>query len=379
MENDINKDPFEEYFRDEYVGRREAAYMWSTAIGLQAVDNLEPSEYLVDLARRNIEGDVNLADVEPLLETYYKQKPEDAERTRESDVVSGRIVEILSEKAFTFSPAEYIGIHGRLFAGIYKHAGKIRDYNISKKEWVLNGASVHYGSAANLRETLEYDFRQEREYSYRGRSMDEVITHLATFVSNLWQIHIFGEGNTRTTAVFLIKYLRQLGFDVTNDVFAQNAWYFRNSLVRANYSNVKDGVYPTTEYLEKLLRNLLLGENNVLSNRAMHISGKFESKKVNIGSGKENIEVKKVNIEDKKANIDISKIPGISSITATQILKVYSEFGTDGIFGRSDCERITGVKATRAYKLVKFMFEKGLTEPVTGHGKGKYKFKNTLG
>lgn len=181
--------------------------------------------------------------------------------------------------AFSFSPNEYISIHRKLFQGIYSHAGKIRDYNITKKEWVFDGASVVYGSASELRATLEYDFSQEKNFSYRGLSMDEIIHHLAVFVSRLWQIHIFGEGNTRTTAVFFIKYLRTLGFSVTNDIFAENAWYFMSALVRANYTNLPKGVYETTEYLEAFLRNLLLDEKNELRNRNLHISGQGNEEK----------------------------------------------------------------------------------------------------
>lgn len=193
---------------------------------------------------------------------------------------------ILSEKAFVFSPAQYIAIHQKLFAGIYKHAGKIRDYNITKAEWVLDGDTVMYGGASELRATLDYDFSVERNFSYKGLTMDQIIKHLAIFVSRLWQIHVFAEGNTRTTAVFFIKYLRTLGFDVTNDIFAVNAWYFRNALVRANYTNLQKGVHETTEYLELFLRNLLLEEKNELKNRSMHLGGSLDAPKCN--SEKEN-------------------------------------------------------------------------------------------
>ena len=180
--------------------------------------------------------------------------------------------------------------------GIYKHAGKIRDYNITKKEWVLDGATVIYGSASELRATLEYDFSQEKNFSYKYLSMDEIIHHLAVFISNLWQIHIFGEGNTRTTAVFFIKYLRILGFSATNDIFAENAWYFRNALVRANYTNLQKGIHETTEYLEVFLRNLLLNEKNELHNRNLHISGLLNEEKVDIGNVKVDIQSAKVDI-----------------------------------------------------------------------------------
>lgn len=270
----MDKDPFKEYLKESEPDKVSKTYAWSTAIGLQAVDGLKPSKYLIDIAIQNIEGKITLKEAHNLIESYYEERPErsDYERTEEADKVSTRIAEILSEAAFSFSPNEYISIHRRLFQGIYKHAGKIRDYNITKKEWVLDGATVMYGSASELRATLEYDFSLEKSFSYKGLSMDDIIRHLAIFVSRLWQIHVFGEGNTRTTAVFFIKYLRTLGFSATNDIFAYNAWYFRNALVRANYTNLQKGIHETTEYLEVFLRNLLLDEKNELQNRNLHIN-----------------------------------------------------------------------------------------------------------
>ncbi|MCI8283861.1 MAG: hypothetical protein HFE90_01130 [Firmicutes bacterium] len=188
----------------------------------------------------------------------------------------------MSENAFSFSPNTYISIHRELFRGIYRHAGKIREYNITKKEWVLDGETVIYGSASDLRATLEYDLSREKSFSYKGLSMDEIIRHLALFVSGLWQIHIFEEGNTRTTAVFFIKYLKTLGFSAENDIFAENAWYFRNALVRANYADLPKGIYETTEYLELFLKNLLLDEKNELKNRNLHVSEILKSAKAEI-------------------------------------------------------------------------------------------------
>ncbi len=275
----MNKDPFEEYIREANPSKREKGYAWHTAIGLQAVDGLSTSDYLKTLAVRNIEGEISYEEVNSLLQAYYEEKHahNTGERTEEADKVSSRISALLSEKSFSFTPNEYLSIHRKLFAGIYPHAGRMRDYNITKKEWILDGATVIYGSASELGATLDYDFSREEEFSYEGLSMDGIIRHLARFVANLWQIHVFGEGNTRTTAVFFIKYLRTLGFDVTNDIFAENAWYFRNALVRANYNDIKNGIHETTKYLELFLRNLLLEENNPLHNRAMHISGSFRA------------------------------------------------------------------------------------------------------
>lgn len=277
----MDKDPFREYFKESEPDKARKGYAWSTAIGLQAVDGLKPSEYLIDTAIANIEGKITLTEAQDLIDSYYEESQAHLNDacTEEADKVSARIAEILSKTAFSFSPTEYIGIHRKLFRGIYMHAGKIRSYNITKKECVLDGETVIYGSASELRATLEYDLAQEKSFHYRGLSIDDTIRHLAVFVSGLWQIHIFGEGNTRTTAVFFIKYLRTLGFSAANDIFAHHAWYFRNALVRANYTNLQKGIYETTEYLELFLRNLLLNEKNELHNRNLHITGTvgFES------------------------------------------------------------------------------------------------------
>ncbi len=278
------QDVFEEYIREKEPQKKEKGYAWHTAIGLQAVDGLETSDYLIDTAKKNIEGDITFEEANQLIHNYYKEnvKHTGNNRTEEADKVSVRIAQILSENSFVFSPAQYISIHKRLFDGVYKHAGEIRDYNITKAEWVLDGDTVMYGGALDLKATLDYDFSVEKEFSYKGLSIDETIKHLAVFISRLWQIHVFGEGNTRTTAVFFIKYLRTLGFDVTNDIFAENAWYFRNSLVRANYTNLKKDVHETTEFLELFLRNLLLGENNELKNRYLHIKSALKCQNVTI-------------------------------------------------------------------------------------------------
>ncbi len=263
---------FEEYIRQGEPQKREKGYAWQTAIGLQAVDDLKPSEYLIQTARQHIEGDITIEEAKQMIDSYYRSKTVRAgieDRTEEADKVSARIAEILSEKTFTFSPVEYISIHRRLFQGIYKFAGKVRDYNITKKEWVLKGETVLYASADSIRETLDYDFREEKNFNYKDLNINDAISHMAKFISGVWQIHAFGEGNTRTTAVFTIKYLRTFGFDISNDAFANHSWYFRNALVRANYNNLSKGIYATTEYIEAFFRNLILSEQNELKNRSM--------------------------------------------------------------------------------------------------------------
>ena len=371
---DMEKDPFKEYLRESEPDKAHKGYAWSTAIGLQAVDGLKPSKYLIDTAIQNIEGKITMKEAQNLIDSYYEERPvhlSDDERTEEADKVSLRIAEILSETAFSFSPNEYIAIHRKLFQGIYNHAGKIRDYNITKKEWVLDGATVMYGSASELRATLEYDFSQEKDFSYKGLSMDEIIHHLAVFISRLWQIHIFGEGNTRTTAVFFIKYLRTLGFAATNDIFAENAWYFRNALVRANYTNLQKGIYETTEYLELFLRNLLLNEQNELQNRNLHISGLLNKEKVDIQGVKVDIQDAKVDIE----SVLSAKGSDFTVKTMVHIHRLFEKFGFDGVFGRSAVMELLELKSSGASKLLSNLVQADIIEPVSGHGKGKYKFK----
>lgn len=363
----MNKDPFREYVKESEPAKRDKGYAWHTAIGLQAVDGLKTSEYLVHTAVRNIEGEISFEEANALLQTYYEENPahEDENRTEEADKVSARIAALLSEHAFSFTPNEYISIHRKMFTGIYSHAGQIRDYNITKKEWVLNGATVVYGSATELQATLEYDFSEEKKFSYKNLSMDEIIHHLAVFISRLWQIHVFGEGNTRTTAVFFIKYLRTLGFDVTNDIFAENAWYFRNSLVRANYNDLKNGIHETTEYLEVFLRNLLLNEKHPLHNRTLHISGVFkETEKPDIDTIKPDIEEIKPDIQKR-----------FSPKTASHVLKLWEAFPEQTIFGRADVIKVIDIRPSRASELLRDLTKHGIIEPVSGHGKGKYRFR----
>mgnify|MGYP002521953751 FL=1 len=377
----MEKDPFREYLKESEPDKAHKGYAWSTAIGLQAVDGLKPSKYLIDTAIQNIEGKITMKEAQSLIDSYYEERPvhlSDDERTEEADKVSSRIAEILSEAAFSFFPNEYISIHRKLFQGIYKHAGKIRDYNITKKEWVLDGATVMYGSVSELRATLEYDFLQEKDFSYKGLSMDEIIHHLAVFISGLWKIHIFGEGNTRTTAVFFIKYLRSLGFSATNDIFAENAWYFRNALVRANYTNLQKGIHETTEYLEAFLRNLLLNEKNELHNRNIHINGLLNEEKVDIEDAKVDIENEKVDIQDRKVDIESilsAKGSNFSVKTTVHIHRLFDKFGFDGVFGRSAVMECLELKGSGTSKFLANLVQADIIEPVSGYGKGKYKFK----
>ena len=265
---------FDGYIRQGEPAQREAAYAWSTAIGLQAVDGLTTSEYLNELARRNIEGEISIDEVEHLLDSYYESKTMremDDDDKEEADKASKNIKKILSVKTCDFTTKGYISVHRRIFEGVMKHAGELRKFDITKREWVLEGDTVNYQNWEDLRRSLDYDIEQERNFSYKGLSRDEMVTHITKFVSGLWQIHAFGEGNTRTTAVFVIQYLRSIGFNVKNDLFARHSWYFRNALVRANYKNARKGIDYTPVYLERFFSNLLLGDQWDLRTRYLHI------------------------------------------------------------------------------------------------------------
>lgn len=350
----MEKDPFKEYILESEPTKKELWYSWYTAIGLQKVDNLETSEYLKTVALKNIDGDISIEKAKELINSYYKENINNISNCEEADKVAVNIAKILSDKSFVFSPTQYLDIHKQIFANVFPHAGKIRTYNISKKEWVLDGDTVLYGGVSLLKETLEYDFNIEKNFDYSSLNKDEFLTHLSKFISNLWQIHVFAEGNTRTTAVFLIKYLRKFGYDVTNDVFAQNAWYFRNALVRANYSNVEKDIYETTKYIELFLRNLLFNENHDLKNRYLHINWN-----------------KKVDIEDKK--VDIQEIE-ISKTIIKNVEALFNALNNFEYFGRKEIMDVLNMSSSGASKLISKLLDTKVIVPVLNHGKGKYCF-----
>ena len=320
----MGEDQWGKYLRAKEPGVREKAYAWKTAIGLQKVDGLTPSEYLIKTAQRNIEGEITLAESRQLIEGYYKSRPvtTKAEKgEKEADIVAQHITEILSEPTFSLSPASFIAIHRKLFRGVFSHAGKIRDYNITKSEWVLDEDTVRYESADVIAATLEYEFDREKRFVYNGLSPQETVLHIMRFVSDLWQIHAFGEGNTRTTSIFTIKYLRRLGFDVQNDVFAENAWYFRNALVRANYTNIPRGVHPTLVYLERFFSNLLLGTSYELKSRYLHISIAVPKSEFDILSGEQVRE----QVGEQEKNVVVRQLAAKPSKFVQKLLRVMKD------------------------------------------------------
>ena len=376
-----NANPFEIDF-DSYIlqsepEKQENGKLWQTAIGLQQVDWLTPSKYLYETAKRNIDGEITIEEAKQLIDSYYEtrqgriREDDDAE---EADKVSVRIREILAEKTFSFTPDLLLSIHKRLFSGVFYKvkAGHFRDYNISKREWVLDGESVLYANADMIRQTLEYDFGQEKAFDYSKLSREEAVKHLTRFIANIWQIHPFGDalvpqgtnvnnfhsckrrgaayGNTRTTAVFTIKYLISLGFDVNNEPFEKNSWYFRNALVRANYTNMNKGIYMNTEYLEKFFRNLLLGESNELKNRYCHI--KYNGKvAINTPKSSDKTATKEkssdiiVNYLKENDSINNSTAREITGLTASAVRKIFKKLEAEGLIAG------TGENKNRTYSL----------------------------
>ena len=330
-----------EYIKQGELEQKEKAKTWETAIGLQDVDGLKPSEYLLDTAKEHIEGNINIDEAKERIDNYYEQSTErkSEENTEEADKVSVRITEILSEKAFNFSPTEMLNIHKRLFTGIYKEAGKYRDYNFTKKEWILNDDTVTYSSYETLKETIEYDFDQERNFSYKNLSLDESIRHLSRFISNIWQVHPFCEGNTRTTAVFLIKYLRTFGFNVKMQVFADNSWYFRNALVRANYKNYEKNVFEDISFLEKFFYNLLTNTNYDLKNRHMHVDYKDNAEKIDSNNSLSLEEQAILNIIKNNSSIKQEEIAVLINKSLRTVKNYMSEMQEKGLIERKNGKR----------------------------------------
>ena len=266
---------FEEYLRQGEPSSQDKINAWQTAIGLQSVDGLSPSQYLLDTARKHIDGDISIDEARDLIKSYYQSKSSrdlKFSETEEADKASANIAKIFGENTFSFSLVGFLSIHQSIFDGIFKFAGKIRDYNITKKEWVLRGDTVLYVFAPDIKASIEYDLDKEKKFKFSGLSLRDIANHIARFTADLWQIHPFGEGNTRTTAVFIIKYLRSLGFKVENNLFVKNSWYFRNALVRANYQNLQLQIERNVEFLERFFQNLIAGTDFELKNRYLVIN-----------------------------------------------------------------------------------------------------------
>ena len=251
---------------------------WDMAIGLQEVDNLKPSKYLEKLLEENVSGNLTIKQVEEELREYYIEKDKKQELNHnelECDFVSTRIVELLQIDNFELSVDYLKYIHKYLFQDVYEFAGEFRNIDFSKHEKILNNDSVAYGDCKTLKESLEYDISLEKEKNYKDMSVVEVINNITKFSSSIWQVHPFREGNTRTTALFIEKYLISLGYEVDNTLFKDKSVYFRNALVRSNYFNNYLNIKEDSSYLVKFYENLLLGKNNNLHSQDLIVKELF--------------------------------------------------------------------------------------------------------
>ena len=342
-----------EYIRQGELDKVEKSNAWKTAIGLQDVDGLKPSKYLIETAKDHIEGKISISEADRLIVSFHKERKNrdgvEAD-TKEADIVSVRIVKLLGEKTFQFSPVELQNIHRKLFEGVLHYAGRIREYNITKNEWVLKGDTVLYASFDSIRATLDYDFSQEKNFSYRGLNIHEAIRHFAKFTSGIWQIHPFGEGNTRSTAVFIIKYLKTFGFTIINDTFAQNSWYFRNALVRANYNNLRAGIHATSEFLELFLENLLMDAKHDLKNRYMHID-----------------------FDGQSANNSVSKCQNGTLEISLEELAIINALKINPALTQKQISELVGKSERTIKRCTVEMQEKGLIARENGKRNGKWK------
>ena len=267
------------YIEEEYSLNYVKQLQWDAAIGLQEVDSLKPSKYLKKLSEENVNGEKTIYEVEHELKEYYieKEKINDINHNElECDLVSTRIVQLLEDEKFELSVDFLRYIHGYLFKDIYDFAGQFRKIDFSKHELILNNDSALYGDCKTLKESLEYDISLERVKNYKEMNIVEVINNITDFSSRIWQTHPFREGNTRITAIFIIKYLISLGYQVDNTLFKDKSVYFRNALVRSNYFNNEKNVRDDNSYLIKFYENLLLGKNNNLQSKDLIVKELFK-------------------------------------------------------------------------------------------------------
>lgn len=370
----------EEYIKQGEPSQAEKSAAWKIAIGLQAVDGLKTSQYLLETAKEHIEGKITIETAQKRIENYYKHadniKAGD-EDCMEADIVASRIAKLLGEESFHFSPIEYKDVHRRLFLGVFEHAGQYRTYNITKKEWVLKGGTVLYAPYNTISATLEYDFKNEKDFDYTDLSAEDSVKHFAKFTSGIWQIHPFCEGNTRATAVFIIKYLRTFGFNVSNDMFAENSWYFRNALVRANYSDVQNNIPSTTIYLERFFGNLLLGRHYLLKNRYMHLDAPSDIQS-DISSSQSDKNSLQSDISNPQSDIQSDRQKFIDAMSRTSQVS-FSDFAIlkplveNPTITQAELAELLAKTVRTIKRKMKILQEKGMIERVNGKRNGVWK------
>jgi len=251
---------------------------WSLSCGLQAVDGLTVSKSAL------LDGDDYVAGTKSATEVYnrsldrYSSHVQEG-REAEADVVAAAMLVALEDDGFSLSPIMLDNIHARIFepatvVGFDRRwVGRHRTVNITKSEPVLGGRSVTYADWRMISDQLRYDFSEERRHCYGSSLNEEFVRHFSRFIANIWQTHAFREGNTRTVALFSQKYLRYLGVRCDNMLFMDNSLFYRDALVRANFSNLELGIAEDLSFLNAFYENLVLDKNHNLSSYDLNLHG----------------------------------------------------------------------------------------------------------
>lgn len=368
-------------------------WAWGTAIGLQAIDDLQPSDDLVDLAMQSVEGELLLRECSERLERRYAYRArlsEEGMRIEEADRVSARMAMLLCEPVCDLTASALVDIHRRLFTGIHENAGRYRTEIVARAEEILDGASVTYAGASGLAAVLDDVLAREAAWSYAGLAEDEIILHLSQFAATLFRVHPFDHGNVRTMAVFLLRYLRSLGYREMADTFAEGAVYFRGALVCAAYTSLPDGVTETPVYLARFLENLLLGQEHALDEEDLLLANRRSEAEMNHASSEAlqpiphpPVRLTRVNlVGPQKVNVQVNRKVDVQNTTSGEfsaktqrhIETLRAQFGNDGIWGRADVIEILGIRGSGASKMIGNLLDAGIIEPVSGYGKGRYHF-----
>ena len=333
----MTENPFSEYLKSGDPAARHRASAWSTAVGFHDITRTSVSGFLLEGARRNIEGSLGFPELEAEVGAFHRESGN--ETCAREDLLTLRCAEELLKEEFSLTPEVLLGIHRGIFRGLSPEAGKYRTEDFSRKEWVLSDGVVKYGYTEGLPGYLSYDFSVEREVDYGQFTEDQIIRHVAYFIANLWQLHAFREGNTTVCTVFLIRYLKALSLYRDSDLFYRKSWYYRNALVRANYSDRRIAIFPSTEFLEMFLRSMICGEKQELRNRDMHLRA--------VGAG--------IHLPPEMGK----KVSRLSEKIAVHPKLLYSRFH-DRSFDLQDLREVTGLHKDRAEEISRILVDVGV-------------------
>ena len=267
------------YLTSRNKQEREACLLWLTAFGIQSVVDLKPSADLLRIIINHIEGKYDIERTRSEVRAFYHEQHKQSHggghhhRFEEADKVAVRIVDYFERGEFELTPESFSFAHRSMFHNLYHNSGQLREAAASKKEWVLGNTAVLYPKHEEIKPYLNYLFSNERSIDLSKLTPQHRLRHLCEFIAKLFMINAFQYANSRATFVYSMKYFLSLGYHFQNDTFFREAWFFRNAIIRACYTNMHQGVYPTTMHMEMFLGNLFLNEENELRNHRMVIRG----------------------------------------------------------------------------------------------------------